>query len=159
MASYAYDSGADNVPTLTAQSGASDPFTAPPAQPVPIIFQGSSPPAASLDAGRIVVPGSGGNQLPKSCYHPVPRGARVDANQDVWLNGQKVQHISSCPESQQDIVPAAGWLESATQNAQYSYFTEMFVEFYVPNPPSSPSGQVFFMWPGIEALFGGGYYL
>jgi hypothetical protein len=152
---YAHVSSGDTITDLSVQSGAGPvTFPAPPAR-LPSVVPGQ-PVGPGPALGNIVLPGSGGRRQLGSCNQPVPRGSLVDANQDVWLGGQKVQHLSPCQEAE----PAAGgWLESATQNVSYYYFTELFIELYVPNAPPSPQGPVFFLWPGIEATVGTGYTL
>jgi hypothetical protein len=54
-------------------------------------------------------------------------------------------------------MPNGGWIEAATQTTS-TYFTELAVEFWVPEPP--PDGQdneypTTFFWPGIESLYNG----
>ncbi len=111
-----------------------------------------------MSSRNVILPGSGGQLLPQSCYAPIPEGALLDLNHDVWLNGKIIQHAPSCPT---DVPSGSGWLQSATQYVKYYYFTQIYVSFYVPNPPSSTpeDGPVFFFWPGIEGLSGANYTL
>jgi hypothetical protein len=92
----------------------------------------------------------GGRQFHKSCVYNLPDNARVDANQDVWLDGQKIDHIAPCPYSH--VFSSSPWVTGGTQFAN-SFFTAMTAEFSVPPAPSTNNAQApVGIWPGIETF-------
>ena len=155
---YAGNSRGDSsLPTLPSSASSlisvrpASRILAPPTFP-PVSSQNplSNAPGTGPGNRYIVVPGSG-DLSPKSCNRTIPNGSQIDENQDVWLGGQKIQHISPCSES--DIAPSSnGWVESASQLAHaHSYFEQVVVDFYVPSAPAPDGQNIVFIWSGIES--------
>lgn len=161
--SHAPDSSANSSPSLTVPNMS---LTAlpPPTQGdrvVQIVQQGGSsaiPPLTATSVQELMVPGGSARRIAQSCIPWVPKGALVDSNQDVWIGSNKIQHISPCTESEPLSTPgSSGWIVSAQQRADYYYYTEVYVQFYVPSVPSPSGRNAVFLWPGIEDFSGGTY--
>jgi len=107
------------------------------------------------------------------CVHEVPNGATVTLGEDgqsagdVTLKGKVIAHYDACPEAAISTrhtasapnkpghvpgPPFNGWVEDSQQNLSLGGGDNIDLEdgyFYVPNAPSSYTGQTIFLFNGI----------
>jgi hypothetical protein len=103
----------------------------------------------------------GGRRGRRECGHEIPLGASVDPDgETVRMDGRIIARYPANPRCQpMDNVPAQnGWVDYATQNLNYPPgqgspgFNRLWADFDVPLVPPSNSGQLIFLWPGLENL-------
>lgn len=125
--------------------------------PSPIASEAITTPAEPDDSDFLQTPG--GRRIHKSCIHEVPDGAIIDINDDVSVGGKFLKHIPKCAYAARQAPTVNGWVEYSQGSAPanpygHTWFGDLNVAFVVPVAPTSNSGQLIFLFPGLEPTNG-----
>jgi hypothetical protein len=83
----------------------------------------------------------------------------VDEKDDVWVNGRHHKHLDKCKYGVRQAPTVNGWVEYSSATAPtnpygYNWIRQLGITFVVPSAPTSNSGQLIYLFPGLEPTTG-----
>lgn len=114
---------------------------------------------SDADLGEDYVRTPFGRIVHRSCVHEVPDGATIDADDQVFVDGHYERQLPRCEFPVRQERTINGWvaysaLISPPNPWGFNWFKQITVDFTVPQAPAVNSGQLIYLFPGLEPTTG-----